>query len=367
VVEQEGKARNLRWKDLVCAGALVLFQIASPSGALAQKTPAAPTGQSTSASRDSTSPIASSAPMAISGSDYVVSPEDLLDLYVIDVPEVSRSYRVSSNGYLTLPLLAEPIYAAGLTLGQLSHLIVSKFHDSGMLTNAQVSISVLETRLHSVLVTGEVRNPQVYPLYGPTRLLEILVKAGGLTDSAGNDAIIMRGDVGARADLLESAESSAPNAPPRGQTFTLNIRKLVETGNDTTNILLYPGDRVTVPRAQLIYVLGAVNRPGGYVLDEARQHMTVLKALALAGDVNNIAKRKRISILRRDPGQPDEKREQIPVDIKAMVKGQTEDIRMKADDILFVPESTALKAVHASVTSAEAAVTEGGAALMIYR
>ncbi len=343
--------------------ALAFSHVAGLSCLWAQQTPPAPATQPTPAPGQTAANAAP--PMAITGADFVVSPEDLLDIYIIDVPEVSRSYRVSSNGYLTLPLLPEPIYAAGLSLGQLSHLIAVKFHDSGMLTNAQVSISVLETRLHSVLVTGEVKNPQVYPVYGPTRLLEILVKAGGLTDNAGNDAIIMRGDMGARADLLESADSNG-TITPRGLTFTLNIRKLVETGNDTTNILLYPGDRVTVPRMQLIYVLGAVNRPGGYVLDEARQHMTVLKALALAGDVNNIAKRKHITILRRDPGTPDEKREQIPVDIKAMVKGQTEDIRMKADDILFVPESTGLKALHASVAATESVATSGGAALMIY-
>ena len=75
----------------------------------------------------------------------------------------------------------------------------------------------------------------------------------------------------------------------------------METGDDNTNILLYPGDRITVQQAELIYVLGAVARPGGYVLSDARQHTTVLKALAMAGDVNGIAKRSHILILRRDP------------------------------------------------------------------
>ena len=88
--------------------------------------------------------------------DYTVSPEDLLDVQVLDVPEVTRTYRVSSNGFLTLPLLSEPIPAAGETLDQLSHLIATKFHDAGMLNNAQVSVSLRETRLHTVLVSGEV-------------------------------------------------------------------------------------------------------------------------------------------------------------------------------------------------------------------
>ena len=317
-------------------------------------------------SKEVAAPASTSAALGTTSSDYIVSPEDLLDVFVMDVPEVSRTYRVSSNGFLTLPLLPEPLPAAGLTLNQLSHLIATKFHDSGMLNNAQVTVSILESRLHSVLIAGEVKSPQAYPTFGPVRLLEVLIKAGGLTDYAGNDAIIMRGDIGARADLAESARAGAANAPPKEQSFTLNIRKLVETGNDTTNILLYPGDRVTIPRAQLIYILGAVGRPGGYVLDEARQHITVLKALALAGDVNNIAKRKRITILRRDPAGPEEKRLQIPVDYRGIVKGQIADVRLKADDILFVPESGGLKAWHTSVNSVVAMATAGGTSMVIY-
>jgi len=298
--------------------------------------------------------------------DYTVSPEDLLDIQVMDVPEVTRIYRVSSNGLLTLPLLPEPIPAAGETLDQLSRLIATKFHDAGMLNNAQVSVSLKETRLHTVLVSGEVRSPQAYPIFGPTRLIEILIKAGGLTNSASDDAVISRGAVGQRADLEESARTGAMNPSANGQPFTLKIRKLVETGDDETNILLYPGDRITVQKADLIYVLGAVARPGGYVLSDARQHTTVLKALALAGDVNNIAKRSHIVILRRDPGAQGEKREEIPVDYKAMVKGQIADIRMMPDDILFVPESGGLKALHTSTTAAIQVATTGGQAMMIY-
>ena len=141
----------------------------------------------------------------------------------------------------------------------------------------------------------------------------------------------------------------------------------METGDDDTNILLYPGDRITVQKADLVYVLGAVARPGGYVLSDSRQHTTVLKALALAGDVNGIAKRSHIVILRRDPAAQGEKREEIPVDYKAMVQGRIADIRLIPDDILFVPESGGLKALHASTSAAVSVLSTGGSALMIYR
>jgi polysaccharide export outer membrane protein len=303
---------------------------------------------------------------SISVSDYAVSPEDLLEIVVMDVPEVSRTYRVSSNGFLTLPLLSEPVFASGQTLEQLSQLIATKFRDAGMLSNAQVSVSLKETRLHTVLVSGEVKTPGSYPIYGPSRLIEALVKAGGISPAAGDDAIISRGVVGAKADVTESARTGAVNPSANGQSFTLHIRKLVDTGDDTTNILLYPGDRVTIQRAEFIYVMGAVARPGGYVLSDTRQHVTVLKALAMAGDVTNVGKRGRILILRKDPTTQGEKRQEIPVDYTGMVKGKIADIRMVPDDILFVPESGGLKALHAATTAAISVASTGGAALLVY-
>ena len=303
---------------------------------------------------------------SISIADYSVSPEDLLEIVVMDVPEVSRTYRVSSNGFLTLPLLSQPILASGETLELLSQLIATKFREAGMLNNAQVSVSLKETRLHTVLVSGEVRLPGSYPIYGPTRLIEVLVKAGGATPSAGDDAIISRGAAGAVADVTETARTGRGNPSANGQSFTLHIRKLVDTGDDTTNILLYPGDRVTIQRAELIYVMGAVGRPGGYVLSDTRQHVTVLKALAMAGDVTNVGKRGRILLLRRDPTTQGEKRQEIPINYTGMVKGKIADIRMVPDDILFVPESGGLKALHAATTAAVAVASTGGAALLVY-
>lgn len=345
---------------------LAIFLITSLTAVRAQQANPAPAVQPMVAAKDTSLPAAIAAARNAQTAEYTVSPEDLLDVYVMDVPEVSRTYRISSNGFLTLPLLQEPIAAAGETLDQLSRLIATKFRDAGMLNNAHVTVSLKETRLHTVMISGEVKRPQTYPVYGPTRLLDALIQAGGLTDGAGNDAIIMRGEIGARADLAESAQAGVTNPSVRGQTFTLDIRKLVETGDDKTNILLYPGDRVTVQHAQLYYVMGAVNRPGGYVLSEARQQITVLKALAMAGDLTTVAKRKRITLLRLDPAGSAEKREEIPLNYTAMVKGLVADVRMKPDDILFVPESAGLKAWRTSVSSVVSVATSGGAALMIY-
>jgi polysaccharide export outer membrane protein len=340
----------------------VFFLLTSFARGQAPPPPVAPVAQSGVASRGATAPMASAGEFKAQTSDYTVSPEDLLDVYVLDVPEITRTYRVSSNGLLSLPLLPEPIAAAGRTLDQLNQLIAAKFREAGMLNNAHVTVSLRETRLHTVVVTGEVRRPQSYPVFGPTRMLDILVQAGGLADTAGNDAIVTRGEVGARADMEESARTGVM----RQQSFTLNIRKLVETGDDTTNISLYPGDRITVQKASLIYVMGAVARPGGYALNGTAQQVTVLRALAMAGDVTSVAKKKRIAILRREPGAPTGKRNEIPVDYKAALHGQVADLRLQADDILYVPESAGIKAWRTAVNSTVQAATTGGTALMIY-
>jgi polysaccharide export outer membrane protein len=341
---------------LFAATAAMPGQDANPS------TPAAdPAADKTAA--PAAAPVPGTAP-----GDYTISAEDLLDIDVMDVPELSRTYRVSSNGFLSLPLLTQPVAAEGLTLDQLSQLIAKRFREAGMLNNAQVSVALKETRLHTVLVSGEIKTGQALPIYGPTRLIDVLVKAGGLTPSAGDTVIVTRGEIGTHADAAESAKTGEPSLSADSRTFMLNIRKLVDTGDDpASNIMMYPGDRIMVQRAEMIYVLGAVARPGGYVLNDSRQHITVLKALAMAGDVNNIAKRGNILILRKDSTVEAEKRKEIPVDYRAMSKGKVDDIRLIPDDIVFVPESTTLKALHATTSAAVAVASTGGSALVIYR
>ena len=345
---------------------LAFFAAAGSTPGWAQQPPTAPAVAPAATANDNRTPTTAPEAHKAAPNDYVVSPEDLLDVYVMDVPEVSRAYRVSSNGLLTLPLLPEPIPVAGENLQQLSHQIATRFHDAGMLNNANVTVSLVETRLNTVMMTGEVKSPQTYPVFGPTHLLDMLVKAGGLTDMAGDAAIVRRGEIGMRADREEVAKPDADPYTPREQTFTVKIRKLVETGDDSTNILLYPGDHVTVRRAELIYILGAVMRPGGYVLNESRQQITVMKAIAMAGDVNNVAKKSHITILRHEPGAGPEKRSEIPVDYKGMVKGEVADMRLQPDDILYVPESGGVKAMRATMNAAVTIGTYAGTSLLIY-
>jgi polysaccharide export outer membrane protein len=233
--------------------------------------------------------------------------------------------------------------------------------EAGVLTRPQISVTIRESRVHAVAVMGAVKSPQLYPVFGRITLLDLLAQAGGVADDAGSTVTITRGEVSRRV-LASEGEGVAEGgkSPPVAPTVSIDLRRLHETDDPSLNVEVYPGDRVTVQRAGVVYVLGAVNRAGGYVLSEARQDMTVLKAIALAGYLSPFAKGKKALILRPNSSAPGG-REEIPVNLMAMLKGHAPDKVMQKNDILFVPDSTALKALH---RSAEVAATTASLAMV---
>lgn len=283
--------------------------------------------------------------------DYVISPDDLLEVTVFDVSEFSRTYRVSPSGFITLPLVPAPITAAGLTTAQLAGTIRDSLQADGLVSKAQVTVEVKESRLHSVAVTGAVKKPQIYPVFGRTTLLDVLSQAEGLSEEAGTVATITRGDLALTAQGLPGGQDDGGQRPI-AQTITVDLKRLLQTGDPRLNIELYPGDRVTVQRAGVIYVVGAVGRPGGFTLKNDQEQMTVLKAIALAEDLKSTAIKSRAMIIRNDGGTA-RGRQELPVNLSEVLSGRAPDPPMQANDILFVPDSSAKKAMR---RAAEAAV-----------
>ena len=124
--------------------------------------------------------------------------------------------------------------------------------------------------------------------------------------------------------------------PPLSNTITVNLNQILETGNTSNNIVLMPGDVVTVPHAGIVYALGAVSRPGGFTVSNDRGQLTTLKLLALAGGLGRAAKSDHAVIVRKDAsGQQRE----VEVDLKKVMKFEAEDVRLQPSDILYVPKS----------------------------
>jgi polysaccharide export outer membrane protein len=278
------------------------------------------------------------------GQAYFVSPDDVLHIEIFDVPDISGDYRVSANGTLTLPLLSSPIVGAGLTLDRLSQVIAENYRTARVLGNPQVTVTVKESRVHSIAVVGAVKKPQIYPLFGRTTLLDLLSQAEGTADDAGNTAIITHGEISLWT-LKRSGRCGGPDGRDAcSPTMSVDLKKLLDTGDPSINVDLYPGDRVTVRRAGIVYVVGAVKRPGGFPLRSDQEEMTVLKAIALAEDLKPTADRKKAMIIRKNPQMPRE-REEIRINLAKVLAGRTPDVQLHANDILFVPDSAGKRAL----------------------
>jgi polysaccharide export outer membrane protein len=207
-----------------------------------------------------------------------------------------------------------------------------------------------------------VKRPQIYPIFGKTTLLDVLSQAEGLADDAGNLAIVTCGAIGAQA-IMQAGTCGVENKPAAcGSTFSVDLSRLTEAGDPLANVDLYPGDRVTVQRAGIIFVVGAVNRPGGFPLKAGQEDMTVIQAVALAEDLKPIAARKKAVIIRKSPTAING-REEIAVNLTSVLGGREHDARLQANDILFVPESAGLRALHRGTEAAVTAATYG----IIYR
>jgi len=294
--------------------------------------------------------------------DYLISPDDVLIISVYDAPDISGEYRVSPTGQIALPLLSAPIVAAGQTPAQLSELISDKYREAEIFSHPRVTVTAKESRVHAVTIAGAVKKPQIYPVFGKTTLLDVLSEAEGLADDAGTLAIVTRGAI-----AMQAIKGPGPCGPASKQgscdtTFSIDLSRLTETGDPSLNVDLYPGDRVTVQRAGIVYVVGAVNRPGGFPLKMGQQDMTVIQAVALAEDLKSTAARRKAMIIRKSPAATNG-REEIAVNLTKVLEGHELDMRLRTDDILFVPESAALRAFHRGTEAAVTAATYG----IVYR
>ena len=272
--------------------------------------------------------------------DYVIGSGDLLGIEVFDVPELSRDVRVNETGYISLPLMPSKVRAGGLTPFQLQDKLAELLQTNGLVSTPQVTVSLKEQHSQPITVIGAVRTPMVIQAVRKTTLLQVLSQAGGISEDAGTTVIITRpGPKG--SELADPGDISAPSA---SQTFTISLSDILESGDSRFNIPLIGGDVVSVPRAGIIYVVGAVQKPGGFLLQNDLDHMTMLKMLSLAGGTTSTAKMKNAVILRKnfDTG----KRDQVPVDLSKVMKLKTQDVKLQANDILFVPDSSGLKALH---------------------
>lgn len=288
-------------------------------------------------------------------SDYVIGPEDVLDIDVFNVPELTKTVRVANDGTISLALLGH-VQAAGCTTEQLRKELERRWGQS-YLENPQVTVFVREFHAQPVSVIGAVERPGIYELKGPRTLIEILSMAGGLakvgTAPGRTIVVTRRGGFGEELQLVEGMNLAGADK------VEINLQRLLYSREAGLNIDIKPFDTVSVSRADIVYVVGDVKRPGGFVLAD-RENLTVLQALALAEGLNGTASKRQARIIRRNA---DGSRTEIPVDLTKVLNGKSQDLELAANDILFVPVSAGKAAAKRGAEAAIATVS----GLLIWR
>jgi len=282
--------------------------------------------------------------------DYLIGPGDVLGVSVLDGPELSGRFRVTDSGFLALPSLPTLVKAEGLTALQLTRTIGKALQAADLIRDPVVNVYVEEYHSRTVTVLGAVAKPSVYPLQKPTTVLEILSTAGGLTPTAGPTLTLTRQEQPADA---QGATKGDPSGSAEKSTISIDLIKLMTGKDPSLNLELRPGDALSVSTAPVIYVVGAVNKPGAFVLQDQQVSMTALKAMGLVGGLTGIAAGGRSIIIRKSA---DGQNKELPIDLTKLMHGKAPDQPLQGDDILFVPDSRAKKSMRVMADAAHTAV-----------
>ena len=270
--------------------------------------------------------------------DYVLDSGDLLGVEVFDVPELTRDVRVSESGLISVPLLPVKVRAQGLTAFQLQDKLAELLLVNGLVSNPQVTVSVKEQHGQPITVMGAVKTPMVVQAVRQMTLIEVLSRAGGIADDAAGNILVTHAAPavtenpeapGAETSQV-ATESADPVAAPAPEpvvldeplTVRVSLTDLLDSGDPKFNLVLRGGDVVSVPRAGVVYAVGAVQHPGGFVMASDRQQLTVLKVLALSGGLTSTAKIKNAVIIRQSA---ESNRQQVPVDLERILAFKAED------------------------------------------
>jgi polysaccharide export outer membrane protein len=264
-------------------------------------------------------------------SSYVLGPDDQIAIHALDLPNISdKPQRLDPNGDVRLPMIGR-IHAGGMTVEELENELTERL--KSYLRDPDVSVAVTELRSQPVSVLGAVGTPGIQQLEGRKTLVEILSLTGGLSADAGPTVRITRRLDQGPIPLAEATE----DASRQFSTVDIDVRSLLDGRNPEKDIVMQPHDVVQVPRAELVYVIGEVGKPGPVPLS-AGASMSVTEAVSSSGGVLRTGAPKRSRILRRVSGEG--RRTELNVDIQRIMQGKANDVPLEAGDILIVPDSS---------------------------
>lgn len=270
-----------------------------------------------------------------------IGPNDLIAVAIYDAPEMSRTIRVSADGFIRLPMLKQRVEAQGLYPSDLESAIVTALRTEDILVDPFVTVTIAQYQSRPVSVAGAVRMPLVFQAESAVTLLEAISRAQGLREDAGREILVSRSQPG-------------PDGKPVMLTRRISVRGLIDDADPTLNVVLTGGEEIRVPEVGKIYVMGNVKKPGAFPVQDGSD-TTVMQMLALAEGLMPYAS-KQAYIYRREAAGP---KNEIPVFLEKIMKRQTPDVVLTANDILYIPDNSGKRM---RVTALEKLLLIGGAA-----
>jgi len=332
----------MRMRDRVRALALTVAVLAASFAGSAQGVPAPAVSAETpasSASSETVAPQAAPATTATPPSEsLLIGPGDLLRISVLRESELDQTVRVLDSGAIALELVGN-VPVQGLTPAEAATRVAGRYRDGNFLLHPEVSVLVEEYATETVTVLGQVAHPGTVRLTAPRMLIDVLSLAGGLNEFADRHMVVER-----KAREGQPAERIHAYIPNRADD-ALN-----------TDILVRPGDTVIVPKAGIVYVLGDVARPGGYVMQNDSK-LSVLQAIALASGTSKTASERKVRLVRSVDGRP----VSMDLPLREMERGREPDVALQPNDIVYVPFS-----VMRNLSLGLANITAAASSALIY-
>jgi len=265
---------------------------------------------------------------------YVLGANDQIKIEIVELEEFNgRTYRVDPDGTVSVPLVGR-VRIAGGTLAVAEKKIADALRTQ--IQEPHVSLTLVETRSQPVSIVGEVNSPGVHQLEGTKTLYEVLAMAGGLKPDAGYQLKMTRklqwGPIPIADAKVDQAENVSIAEIPTSAVLNANASK---------NIKIFPEDIISVPRADIVYVVGEVRKGGSIVLRQ-KNTISVTEAVSAAEGFSSTASPKNARILRPDPSTSH--RTEIPVDLRKVLDGKGEDLALRPNDVLYIPNSASKRA-----------------------
>jgi polysaccharide export outer membrane protein len=277
-----------------------------------------------------------------------IGPNDLLSISVYGAPEFTRTVRVSSEGFLRLPMLKQKIEAKGLMPSDVEEKIAVALDSEKILIEPVVTVTIAEYHSRPISVAGAVKVPLTFQALGQTTLLEALTRAQGLSPEAGTEILVTRPPL-------------VPGGVPRIERIP--VKGLIDSADPSLNVALIGGEEVRVPQIGRVFVVGNVKHPGAFKIEDGFG-LTLLKALAMAEGLMPYANKQAFIYRHGDTASPGQ--QEVAIDLKKILDRKQPDVALSANDILYIPDNRSARLTMTTIDRAIGFASSTASGILVY-